>query len=113
MKRDSLKVWNWRTALVYFVLDLIYLIKRSTKLWINYFEYKALEAPRGFTFSQRHQGKLQFIQPKCQKQQQTMGLKVNETKQEMKTTNTLHQQLIPERGCQLLSSSVQGFVSVK
>lgn len=42
-----------------------------------------------------------------------MGLKVNETKQEMKITNTLHRQLIPEQGCQMLSFSVRGFVSVK
>lgn len=29
----DLEVWDWRTALVYFVLDVIYLIKQSAKLW--------------------------------------------------------------------------------
>lgn len=36
--------------MVYFVLDLIHLIKCSAKLWISYLEYKALEAPGGSHF---------------------------------------------------------------
>lgn len=73
--------------MVYFVLELIYLIKRSTKLWINYFEYKAFKAPREFTFPQRHQGKLKFIHRNVKNNN-----KRNETRNE---NNDLHQQLIP------------------